>query len=424
LDHFRNRLAASRTSFSDVWETVKPEVLPIVQAPQKKLIDNVLQIIEMATSGERGSTDEVGFKNLWNFNLPDATFGSLILDIKDGQVASEQRSEGTPKDNVFNFVGFNFDYRRAERRVKPVTSQPVEQHASQIPLPSVTSSEKVAALPPSKDVVAPPAVKPPTPPPPAADDGSTPSVSTVEPTATTTSTATRGWGRPTAQIWIGSPPMEEVKDMFPQPHKDKIKHVRKANARGSNHPYAIVYFNSIEEAQAAIESLTHSKIKFGDDFASDHDRAGSYGPRGGGSFGGGNYPDRKSGGSDSEMNRGGFGRGGRGGRGGPGSRGGGPGSSGTYSSRGSGSHSPAPGRGGSSARGRGGVPPQHQPKDDTSTDNTKGVDTTHSEATEAKPDGSPTTTPSQPLPSSTQTFTAAAAPAAVSLDSQTESASC
>jgi RNA recognition motif-containing protein len=218
--------------------------------------------------------------------------------------------------------------------------------------------------------------------------------------------------------------MEEVKDMFPQPHKDKIKHVRKANARGSNHPYAIVYFNSIEEAQAAIESLTHSKIKFGDDFASDHDRAGSYGPRGG-SFGGGSYPDRKSGGSDSEMNRGGFGRGGRGGRGGPGSRGGGgPGSSGTYSSRGSGSHSPAPGRGGSSARGRGGVPPQHQPKDDTSTDNTKEVDTTHSEATEAKPAGSPTTTPSQPLPSSTQTSTAAAAPAAVSLDSQTESASC
>jgi hypothetical protein len=99
LDHFRNRLAASRTSFSDVWETVKPEVLPIVQAPQKKLIDNVLQIIEMAVSGERGSADEVGFKNLWNFNLPDANFGSLILEIKDGQVASEQRSEGTSFHN-------------------------------------------------------------------------------------------------------------------------------------------------------------------------------------------------------------------------------------------------------------------------------------------------------------------------------------
>ena len=65
-----------------------------MQPPQKKLIDNVLQIIEMAASGERGVTDEVGFKNLWNFNLPDANFGHLVLEIANGQVASEQRSEG------------------------------------------------------------------------------------------------------------------------------------------------------------------------------------------------------------------------------------------------------------------------------------------------------------------------------------------
>jgi hypothetical protein len=48
----------------------------------------------MATANERSVTDEVGFKNLWNFNLPDANFGSLILELKDGQVSSEQRSEG------------------------------------------------------------------------------------------------------------------------------------------------------------------------------------------------------------------------------------------------------------------------------------------------------------------------------------------
>ena len=153
MDHFRNRLTASRSSFSDVWDTVKPEVLPIVQHPQKKLIDNVLQIIEMAATGERGVSDEVGFKNLWNFNLPDANFGSLILEIKDGQVASEQRSEG-----------FNFDYRRAERRVKPVVaSQAVEQNATQVPLPTATPNEKAAPPAPFKDVVPPPAVKPPSP---------------------------------------------------------------------------------------------------------------------------------------------------------------------------------------------------------------------------------------------------------------------
>jgi hypothetical protein len=145
--------------------------------------------------------------------------------------------------------------------------------------------------------------------------------------------------------------MEEVKDMLPQPHKDKIENVRKANARGSNHPYAIVYFNSIEEAQAAIESLTHSQIKFGDDF--DHDRAGSSGPRGGASVGDGSYPDGTRGGSDSEMNRGGFGWAGSDGHRGPGSRGGGDtGSRGDFTSTGSGSHSPALGRKGSSASGR------------------------------------------------------------------------
>lgn len=72
-----------------------------MQTPQKKLIDNVLQIIEMATANERSVTDEVGFKNLWNFNLPDANFGNLILEIKDGQVSSEQRSEGTPSSTEF-----------------------------------------------------------------------------------------------------------------------------------------------------------------------------------------------------------------------------------------------------------------------------------------------------------------------------------
>jgi len=74
-----------------------------VQPPQKKLIDNVLQIIEMASQTDKPVTDEVGFKNLWNFNLPDANFGSLILEVKDGQVSSEQRSEGIPSPS-FSFA--------------------------------------------------------------------------------------------------------------------------------------------------------------------------------------------------------------------------------------------------------------------------------------------------------------------------------
>src|SRR5947207_14842143 len=93
LDRFRNRFAVSCTSLFDAWESVKFEVLLIVQTQEKKFIHNVLWIIEMAISGGRGSMNGIGFKNLWNFNLSDVNFGSLFLDIKDGQIASEQRSE-------------------------------------------------------------------------------------------------------------------------------------------------------------------------------------------------------------------------------------------------------------------------------------------------------------------------------------------
>ena len=114
MDHFYNHVTASRTSFSDVWETGKPEVCPIVEAPQKKLLDDILQILEMYTSEECDSMDEVRFKNLWNINLPNASFRSLILDIKDGQVASEQRSEGNPPSMTMLTTGFNFDYRHTD----------------------------------------------------------------------------------------------------------------------------------------------------------------------------------------------------------------------------------------------------------------------------------------------------------------------
>ena len=219
--------------------------------------------------------------------------------------------------------------------------------------------------------------------------------------------------------------MEDVSDMLPQTHKDKIKRVRNANARGNNHPFPLVDFNSVEEAKAVIQSLSHSKIKFDDDF--DHDHAsGGYGPRGYASFGGGSYAEMESWGSDSEMNGIGFGRGGRGGRGGYGgveSRAGGSEPTGTDCSKGGGSGSPAPGQDGSSVRGRGYTPPQQQqqPKEDTSTDNIKD-EATPSKVTETKPTGSLTTTPSQPAHSSTQGSATAAPPAAESPGS-TESAS-
>lgn len=44
--------------------------------------------------------EEFAWKNSWHWNLPDALYGSLILDIRDGRLGSEQKS-----------TGFNFAYR-------------------------------------------------------------------------------------------------------------------------------------------------------------------------------------------------------------------------------------------------------------------------------------------------------------------------
>jgi hypothetical protein len=234
--------------------------------------------------------------------------------------------------------------------VKPTASQPLEQHATQVPLPTITPTEKVAPAAFGKDVVPPPAVKPPTP-------GTTDEAATNG-KSVHSDRKTGGWGRPTAQIWIGQPP-EDIYAMFPSPHRENIKDVRRQLSRATNFKYALVQFSSVEEASAAIATLEHEhRVKYGEDYQVYDPSRGNSASRGTGFQS--SYDSRKSG-SDNE-GRGGFGRGGRGGRGG--SRGG---SQGTFSSRGSGSGSPAPGRGGS-MRGRGGAVSSSSQQKDVSGD--------------------------------------------------------
>ena len=115
LDHYRGKLAASKASFNDVWETVKNEVEPAVSGneAQRQLLDNALDIVaKMPTvanggnpfgqalpgQGAGGQVDESAFKNMWNFNLADAAFGFLVLEIEGGRIGTEMRAQG------FNFA--------------------------------------------------------------------------------------------------------------------------------------------------------------------------------------------------------------------------------------------------------------------------------------------------------------------------------
>ncbi|KAI9781744.1 MAG: hypothetical protein M1839_005737 [Geoglossum umbratile] len=119
LDHYRGKLAASKASFNDVWETVKGEVEPAVaqNEAQQTLLNNALELVKKMPSnanggnpfggpvggphaGATGQVDESAFKNMWNFNLADAAFGWLVLEIEGGRIGTETRAQG-----------FNFSHR-------------------------------------------------------------------------------------------------------------------------------------------------------------------------------------------------------------------------------------------------------------------------------------------------------------------------
>ena len=133
LDHYRGKLAASKASFNDVWETVKSEVEPAVSSneAQRQLLDNALDIVsKMPTvanggnpfsqaptgQGTGGQVDESAFKNMWNFNLADAAFGYLVLEIEAGRIGTEMRAQG-----------FNFAHRNSGG--KQGINQPVQAPA-------------------------------------------------------------------------------------------------------------------------------------------------------------------------------------------------------------------------------------------------------------------------------------------------------
>jgi hypothetical protein len=131
LDHYRGKLAASKASFNDVWETVKGEVQPAISQneAQQNLLQNALGIVDKmpstalggnpfggpvggANAAGVGQVDESAFKNMWNFNLADAAFGWLVLEVQDGRIGTEMRAQG-----------FNFAHRGAKQHPAHVNQQ-------------------------------------------------------------------------------------------------------------------------------------------------------------------------------------------------------------------------------------------------------------------------------------------------------------
>ncbi len=395
LDHYRGKLAASKASFNDVWETVKGEVQPAISQneAQQNLLNNALGIVEKmpstalggnpfggpvggANAAGVGQVDESAFKNMWNFNLADAAFGWLVLEVQDGRIGTEMKAQG-----------FNFAHRGAKQHpvITNQQQQPAQAPATGSGTPG-SSHSLVASAPPTGPArpntqptqqpfnqqqqrqpnqqaqppraPAVPEIKPESPVPQVKPATPQPQTNVVNlpsgqsdrkendkaSAAATNGSSTNGNDAasplsktPSSEPIIGLFIMnvtsdEAVRELFKDEDKDKITKIEKWGQSNK-----VAHFKSIEERDAVLSSLPEDvKSRAGEDrsrplvkifqarenksFPANRGGAGNWGSSRGGntsSTGQGGY--RSGGGaSDSEG-----GRGGRGGRGAPrGSRGG------------------------------------------------------------------------------------------------------
>ncbi|KAJ3856184.1 hypothetical protein EV368DRAFT_32987 [Lentinula lateritia] len=187
---FRRKLLLGKETFDKVWESVKAQVDVVVDENQRVLLDKALNVVEripppigpggaptgVTTAKEAlAAQDEPMWKNCWNWNLCDAAYGSLILDVREGRVSAELKSQG-----------FNYAYRRsATVRATPTSANP-----------SNTVSPK--HKPPSKSATPAPKVVSPAPPSTAVDRAVPPHLAGKGSTGTS-SKAASGTGTPSSE---------------------------------------------------------------------------------------------------------------------------------------------------------------------------------------------------------------------------------
>ncbi|ORY61296.1 uncharacterized protein BCR38DRAFT_31284 [Pseudomassariella vexata] len=298
LDHYRGKLAASKASFSDVWETVKNEVEPAIQQneAQQNLLKNALGLVEkMPTTAAGGNpfggpvgggpaalgqVDESAFKNMWNFNLADAAFGWLVLEIQDGRIGTEMRAQG-----------FNFSHRGAKQQPNaPATNSPspapVASGMSAVapsapsgpPPPSGPQRNPSAAQP--KPVVAaatPLQPKPATPKPVASSPAPAASASkenekpagpagtngTASGPESAPSPAPRAAADTVGLFIMNVQSDEQARDIFPEEHRSKITKIDKWGAASNN---KVAHFPTTDDRDAALASLSDEfKVRHAED---------------------------------------------------------------------------------------------------------------------------------------------------------------
>ncbi|ESK87966.1 ser thr protein phosphatase [Moniliophthora roreri MCA 2997] len=143
---FRHKLTTGKEQFDKVWESVKSQVDAVIDEHQRILLDKALYVVERvppslgstvttAQGAQIQAQDEPAWKNTWNWNLCDAAYGCLVLDVKEGRVSAELKSQG-----------FNYAYRRTASTPAPAapTSMTPEEKAA-TPVPAATEKAPTPA---------------------------------------------------------------------------------------------------------------------------------------------------------------------------------------------------------------------------------------------------------------------------------------
>lgn len=276
--HFSQKLAASRASFMSIYDVVKPELSALLTPPQTQLLNSVLAMVETMPKDANDISGgvESSFKNTWNFNLPDAQFGSLVLDVKDGRVSEEMRSQG-----------FNFSYRRGtdknDREKNRTSSQAQVPAASEIKAKATPAMQ--APKPQSNQITQGPATslkgeKANTPPvPKATKSKAAQQQNTVNPTPVPSETekiaAATPLPGPTPStpapdsvtgsdsqappgLWVSPCENEELaKELFPKSVSASMKHTN------AGRHYAYVFFSSTEDMMEAMNTWQQKDDKAG-----------------------------------------------------------------------------------------------------------------------------------------------------------------
>ncbi|TIB79964.1 hypothetical protein E3Q06_03971 [Wallemia mellicola] len=93
---FMQKLVNGRAAVHNIYNSVKEQLEQVLDNKQRILLDNFLLVTDRVPAPNTGKSlsHEEAWKHTWHFNLSDVSVGSVVLNVKDGKIGSEIKSEG------------------------------------------------------------------------------------------------------------------------------------------------------------------------------------------------------------------------------------------------------------------------------------------------------------------------------------------